>query len=132
MSLLLDTHTLLWWTFQRGKLSRSGKAALNRAEREGYPIYISSISIWEVGVKIRKGKLNIGMPVDRYAAILKSVKNFYLLSVTTQVWLKNLQLDWDHRDPADRTIVASALIKGLPLLTYDAVIRQSGVVQVIG
>jgi PIN domain nuclease of toxin-antitoxin system len=132
MSLLLDTHTLLWWTFQKEKLSRAGKTALNRAAREGRPIFISSISIWEIGIKIQKNKLNIGMSVDRFADILKSVKGVQILSVSTRVWLMNLQLDWDHRDPVDRTIVASALIKKVPLLTYDTNIRQSGVVEIIG
>jgi PIN domain nuclease of toxin-antitoxin system len=46
-----------------------------------------------------------------------------LLPVDTATWLRSLELPWDHRDPADRVIVATALLQGVPLLTADAMIR---------
>lgn len=38
-------------------------------------------------------------------------------SVST--WLKTADLEWDHRDPADRIIAATALKFGEPVLTRD-------------
>ncbi|MBP7866097.1 MAG: hypothetical protein KA419_09125 [Acidobacteria bacterium] len=38
------------------------------------------------------------------------------------VWVRNLELAWDHDDPADRTIVATALLHDLPIVTADKVI----------
>jgi PIN domain nuclease of toxin-antitoxin system len=46
-----------------------------------------------------------------------------LLPVDTATWLRALSLAWAHRDPADRVIVATALLKGLPVLTKDRFLR---------
>ena len=47
-----------------------------------------------------------------------------LLPVDAPTWLRSLALPWDHRDPADRVIVATALLRGLPVLTKDARIHE--------
>lgn len=48
--------------------------------------------------------------MDRYASMLNQLGCLEIIPVNTEIWLKNLALDWEHRDPVDRTIVASALI----------------------
>jgi PIN domain nuclease of toxin-antitoxin system len=45
-----------------------------------------------------------------------------IVPVDTAIWLQNLSLPWEHRDPADRTIVATAMLRGLPLLSKDRTI----------
>jgi PIN domain nuclease of toxin-antitoxin system len=47
-----------------------------------------------------------------------------LVPVDTTVWLKSLALEWDHRNPADRVIVATALLRGVPILTKDAALHR--------
>ncbi|HCP99998.1 MAG TPA: hypothetical protein DIT99_04585 [Candidatus Latescibacteria bacterium] len=47
-----------------------------------------------------------------------------ILPVDDRIWVANIDLDWDHRDPADRTIVATAMIHGLQLITSDSRIRS--------
>jgi PIN domain nuclease of toxin-antitoxin system len=49
----------------------------------------------------------------------------------TKIWLRSLALDWDPRDPADRVIVATALIRGVPIVTKDVAIRSYAGVQTI-
>lgn len=44
----------------------------------------------------------------------------------TATWLKSLELEWEHRDPADRVIVATALLRGTPLVTADDQIQRFG------
>jgi PIN domain nuclease of toxin-antitoxin system len=44
--------------------------------------------------------------------------------VDVQTWLDNLELEWDHRDPADRTIVAVAKRLGCPLISSDSGIAK--------
>ena len=46
-----------------------------------------------------------------------------LLPVDTRTWLRSLALRWEHADPADRVIVATALMRGVPLLTKDPTIH---------
>lgn len=127
--IVLDTHALLWWALDPEKLSET--ATRRTVEMEAAGGYASAISIWELGVKIRAGKLEIGMPIEELARRLHRGGVVELVPVDTTIWLKSLSLDWDHRDSADRVIVATALAKGLPLLTKDDAIRSFGGVTTI-
>jgi PIN domain nuclease of toxin-antitoxin system len=114
---LLDTCALLWWTLDPDRLSPKAKKACDGiATGEGY---ISSISIWEVGIEIKNKKLDIGISIDEYTQRLKMMKTLHIIPVDEAVWLKNLALDWSHQDPADRTIVATAMLHALPIVTKD-------------
>jgi PIN domain nuclease of toxin-antitoxin system len=117
----LDTHALLWWALDPEQLSAHAAEVLADMERRGG--CVSSISIWELGVKVQRGKLELGMGIDELARRIKESACVELVPVDTTVWLKSLALPWDHRDPADRVIVATALLRGVPLLTKDAVMR---------
>ena len=121
---LLDTHVLLWWAVDPDRLSAAAAASLAAMERRGG--FASSISIWELGVKIQRGKLDLGISIDEFARRIRKSGIIELLPVTTQVWLRSLDLAWDHRNPADRVIVATALVQDVPLLTADAEIRCFG------
>ena len=119
----LDTHALLWWTLDPEKLSPKAVAICGQIEERGS--YVSAISIWELGVKIRNGKLDIGMSIREYVEKLKRLGCVEIVPVDEIVWIRSLELDWEHRDPADRVIVATALMRGTPLLTKDEVIHAS-------
>ena len=86
-------------------------------------VAVSSISIWEIGIKVKRDRLRIPLSIADFTARLEQVDGIDLLPVDTATWLKNLDLDWDHRDPADRTIVATAALRNCPLVTSDATIR---------
>ena len=116
---VLDTSALLFWTLDRARLSAAAASAIADADR----ILVSSISIWEIGIKVSKGRLSIPVPVREYAERLQLVDRVEVLPVDTETWLANLDLQWEHRDPADRSIVATALLKSCPLVTSDTRIR---------
>lgn len=120
---LLDTHALLWWTLDPKKLSKKAASVCRDIEEQG--AYVSSISIWELGVKIRNQKLDIGMTIRDYADKVKRLGSLDIVPVDESVWIRSLELNWEHRDPADRVIVSTALIQGLPVLTKDVIIRKS-------
>lgn len=115
--IFLDTHALLWWALDPGQLSPTATRRVAEMERQGG--FASAISIWELGVKVQRGKLDLGIGIDEFARRVEQSAVVELVPVDTTVWLRSLALDWDHRDPADRVIVASALLKGVPLLTKD-------------
>ena len=117
--ILLDTSTLLFWTLNRKRLSLAAAEAIETAER----IALSSISVWEIGIKVKKGRLGIPYPIDEYVRNLKTVQKIEILTVDEAVWLKSLALDWSHGDPADRVIVATAVLNTCPLITSDRVMR---------
>lgn len=118
----LDTHALLWWALDPAQLSARAAATLRRMELEGG--FASSISFWELGVKVKKKQLEMGMSIEEFARRIERSGTLEVVPVDTTVWLTSLSLAWEHRDPADRVIVATALAKEVPLLTKDESIRR--------
>jgi PIN domain nuclease of toxin-antitoxin system len=115
---VLDTSALLFWTLDPVQLSAQANLAIEKANH----LVVSSISVWEIALKVKRGKLDLPLPVDDYVERLSQLERLEILSVDVQMWLDNLRLDWDHRDPADRTIVAIARRLDCPLVTSDRVI----------
>lgn len=115
---LLDTCALLWWTLDPEKLSPAAAAACEAASRQGAAI--SSISIWEIGIKVKKGKLALPIPFPEFVGRLKKINRLEIIPVSETIWMENLALDWDNPDPADRTIVATARRRNLPIVTKDS------------
>lgn len=118
---VLDTCALLWWLFDPTQLSSAADHACKVMERQGG--WVSSISIWEIGIKCKKGKLNIGMSIQDFVVRLRRTA-VQIAPVDELIWIENLALPWPHPDPADRTIVATAQLRGLPVVTADHVIRS--------
>ena len=117
--IVLDTSALVFWTLNRDRLSRTAAQAIADADR----IALSSISIWEIGIKVKKDQLSIPISIQEFSDKLEQIDRLDILPVDVQTWIKNLELDWDHRDPADRTIVATASLHACPLVTSDSTIR---------
>ncbi len=117
--IVLDTSALIFWTLDKEQLSRAASWAIDDADR----IILSSISIWEIGLKVKRQRLFIPVPIQEFADKLERIDRVDILPVDVRTWVKNLELDWDHRDPADRTIVATASLHACPLVTSDAIIR---------
>lgn len=118
MKILLDTCALIWWTVDQQQLPVTILSQIN-----AQPVYVSSISIWEVGIKIKQGKLNIGMDIQTYVNKLQALA-LEILPVTEQIWVENLNLSWNHKDPADRTIVATAALTASVIVTSDKIISD--------
>lgn len=117
MNLLLDTHVLIWWTLDPKKLSLKARNACDKIIKND--AFISSISIWEIGVKIKNKKLDIGMPIDLFTKKIKNLGTIKVISVDENILLKNLSLNWKNKDPADRTIVATAMIYNCQIISKD-------------
>lgn len=120
--ILLDTHALLWWTLDPEKLSRKASARCSEIVRTGS--FISSISIWEIGIKIKNGALDIGMTLDDYVDRLKELNCVEVIPIDEKLWIESIKLKWDHKDPADRVIVATAISKKLPIISRDEKISR--------
>lgn len=120
MKIVLDTSALIYWTLDPAKLSVPAANAIAQATE----ITVSAISIWEIGRKAKQGKLDLPLSIHAYVDRLNRLERVTIEAVTLAVWLENLTLDWAHRDPADRTIVATAVLAGCPLISSDQIIRE--------
>jgi PIN domain nuclease of toxin-antitoxin system len=73
---------------------------------------------------VQRGQLSLGVSFAEYVQRLDLVDGLTLAPVDVRVWLRRLELDWLHRDPADRVIVATADLHALPLMTSDTAIAR--------
>ena len=119
MSLLLDTHVLLWWLDG----SRLTEAVVARIADRGELVFVSAASIWEAAVKASLGKLETPGALGTAAA----EEGFEPLPITLDHAERAGSLPPHHRDPFDRMLVAQALTEGLTLVTHDPAFRPYGV-----
>ena len=122
-SLLLDTCALLWLG---GDPERLSPAARSRIERTML-IYVSPVSLWEIALKHRLGKLELSLPPHEWFAAVKEAYGFSVLPLDEPVMLESARLPLFHRDPADRFIIATAKIHSLDIVTGDRRFAQYGV-----
>ena len=119
--LLLDTAVLLWWLQDPARLSRAAAAHLASAQHT--TILVSSVTFWEIGLKAQRGLLELGDSFDGLMTRIESMSGLSILPVDLVIWRQVLALEWDHRDPADRIIVATAMHHQATLLSSDRAIR---------
>ena len=106
---------MLYWTLDPDQLTMAARQAIDGTDR----LVISSISVWEIGLKVKRGKLTIPLSIPEYVDRLDRIDKLEILPVDVRTWLENLDLKWEHRDPADRTVVATARLLGCPLIASD-------------
>lgn len=116
MSLLLDTHVVLWWLADDPTLAEDIK---DRLDHEPH-VYISAATLWEVGIKQAIGKLP--EPVDLPERIRDC--GFRGLPITFDHAIAAGRLPPIHRDPFDRMLVAQAECEKLTLVTRDTDIQK--------
>lgn len=116
--IVLDTSALIYWTLDPDKISDRARCAM---EQDGHFV-ISSISIWEIALKVSRGSLEIPLSTPNYLTELSRLTELEIRPVEAETWLENVRLDWTHRDPADRTIVALARQLQCPLISSDQII----------
>ena len=117
MRVLLDSNVLYWYLSDRPKLTPRVLTLLDDGSND---LYVSSASLWELSIKVAKGKLTVPgnsirsfyEQVDRVGITILTVARSHILRVET--------LPHYHRDPFDRMIVAQALEEDLTILTADS------------
>lgn len=120
MSLLLDTHVLLWAAGASERLPAAARAML---EDPGAESIFSAASIWEV--VIEKGLGRADFSVDPRLLRRGLLENGYTELAVTGVHVLGVGLlPPIHKDPFDRLLVAQARIEGLTLLTADEVVGR--------
>ena len=115
---LLDTHTLLWYTTDPARLSPH---VTHTIQNEENLVFVSAISLWELGIKHKLGKLPEAEPlvVNWFAMVVQlKLEDLAFSSLHAK---EAAGLQWDHRDPFDRALAAQARTEHLTLITLDAV-----------
>lgn len=116
MKLLLDTHVLLWVLADPDRLQPETHRTLADAANA---VFVSVVSLWEIVVKCRVGKLEADLAA--ITAQLAPASKMQLLGITPQHLhaLTILPFREQHRDPFDHLIIAQAISEGMTLVTQD-------------
>lgn len=126
-----DTHALIFHAAGNGKLGPRARAHFAACERQQAILYVPAVVMWECSLLARAVRINLHRPVSAFFDDLFSNPAYQPLDLTAaHVRLADGRLRFT-RDPFDALIVASARDLGLPLVTRDAAIRESGAVRVI-
>lgn len=123
MNYLLDTCALVWLGMGGGELSAEARRRVSVAARLCY----SPVSIWEITRLQKEGKVVIPSAPEQFVADLVEAYGLSSIPPTDDVMMRAAQLPDHHRDPADRMIIATALINDLIVVTGDGKFAQYGV-----
>jgi len=120
VSLILDTHTAIWFTLNDPQLSSAAKTAI---ETEPDNVYISPASYWEIAIKIQKGNYQLQVPFQTFweKAIAEGLT---ILPIGISHADRLITLPAFHRDPFDRMIVAQGLVEKLTLVSCDTILDR--------
>ncbi|MBY0504359.1 MAG: type II toxin-antitoxin system VapC family toxin [Bryobacteraceae bacterium] len=121
MKVLLDTHTLLWWTLNDPRLSPKAAALLSSFQTDAF---VSAATAWEIATKFRLGKLlNVGSFANDFGVRIAQL-GFRELAVTVEHGQRAGLLPGDHRDPFDRMLVAQAQAENMPIVSNEKIFDQ--------
>jgi PIN domain nuclease of toxin-antitoxin system len=123
MSLLLDTCALLWLLGNDPKLSAIAKAALLDPANERW---LSPISLLEIALKVRLGKLPLPAPYRTLFPAELVANDIHLLPLEADHIEPLTTLPLHHKDPFDRLLAATALVEGLTLVSADSAFDAYG------
>lgn len=127
MNYLLDTHTFLWFLEGSPTLSTSAKSAIEDPKSSNF---IRIASIWEIAIKIKLGKLKLGIPLEELKSeILRN--SFEILPLDFEHLLELANLKEFHKDPFDKILISQAIFEKLNLISKDANFRQYTNLQLI-
>lgn len=124
-SILLDTHIFVWLMLGSDKLNQKAINAIELCAKNEGNLFVSAISIWEIGMLTQHGRLTMNEPVLQWVNEALSAPYINLTPISPEIAIESCQLPGDfHGDPADRMITATSRVFNVPLLTKDERIQN--------
>jgi PIN domain nuclease of toxin-antitoxin system len=114
--LLLDTHAMLWFLANDPRLSAAAESAILDPANERW---LSPISLLEIAIKVRIGKLPLHAPFAVLFPAQLPLNHIALLPLEAKQIEPLTTLPMHHKDPFDRLIATTALVEGLTLVSAD-------------
>jgi len=124
VNILIDTCAFVWVLQEPERLSAGAKDVFQSRDTTAY---LSAVSVWELAVKYRLGKITLpDVPAVFVPEAMRRL-NLEPLDLDVEAAVLAAELDDHHGDPFDRMLVCQALHHGLTILTPDRLIRRYGV-----
>jgi PIN domain nuclease of toxin-antitoxin system len=122
MSFLLDTHAFIWSILDLKKLSSKAIEAIEDPDTE---IYVSAISLWEISIKTRLGKMRL-LDISTDDLIPSAERmGFDLIPLNpSEAVSQGALIENTHFDPFDRMLVWQAISRGMILISKDKSLKK--------
>jgi PIN domain nuclease of toxin-antitoxin system len=128
--ILVDTHVVLWLTSDPAKLSSKARTAIEDSRKKGEAVAICDITLLELTTLASKGHIQLGVSLESFLQEVET--RFVVLPISSRACARSRGFPKaSPKDPADRIIVATALVEGLSLITADRKIRRSKLITTI-
>jgi PIN domain nuclease of toxin-antitoxin system len=119
-TLLLDTHVALWLDSGDDALRPPTRALIDDCWRNGGTILLSAVSVWEIALLIDTRRIELDLPIEEWITRFVERPGIEALPLGHSAASRSYRLyQLEHRDPADRLLIASAIERACPLVTYD-------------
>ncbi len=125
--ILCDTHAWIWWAGEDRRLSAAARRAIEASSVVGIPMF----SCWELAMLVEHGRLELDRDVLQWIRDALALPRVRVIDLEPEILVQAARLDWSHRDPVDRMIVATALHHRLPVITRDRTIRSFAGIETI-
>ncbi|MBS0648889.1 MAG: type II toxin-antitoxin system VapC family toxin [Verrucomicrobia bacterium] len=124
--ILLDTHVWLWLMTGEPILSLRFRRTVSRCQKYN-GIYISPISIWEVGMLVEKKRIQIEMDCLDWVEQALESPGVHLVPISPRIAIQSTRLPYEvHGDPADRMLISTAHESNAILVTCDEKLIKYG------
>jgi PIN domain nuclease of toxin-antitoxin system len=125
--LLLDTHVALWLDSGDDRLRASTRALIDVSWQNGGSIFLSAITAWEIALLVDTGRVDLDLPVEAWIERFLDRPGVEAVPLGYEAACRSYQLHHlEHRDQADRLLIATAIELACPLVTYDERIARFG------
>ena len=125
--LLLDTHIALWLDSGDDRLRPSTRTLIDGCWQNDGTIFLSAVTALEIALLVDTGRVDLDVPVDAWVERFLDRPGVEAVPLSYRAASRAYQLHHlEHRDPADRLLVSTAIELGCRLVTYDERIARFG------
>ncbi len=126
-ALLLDTHIALWLDAGDTRLRTTTRQLIEDCWRAGGSVLLSAVSAWEIALLVELDRIDLDVPVAAWIERFLDRPGIESLELDHRAAVGAYALHHlEHRDPADRLLIATAIEMAVPLVTYDESITAFG------
>jgi PIN domain nuclease of toxin-antitoxin system len=127
--ILLDTHVLIWMSSDPGRLSAKARQQIVEARRNT-GLAVASITLWELAWLAENQRVLYSGSVESF--VRETISRVAVKSLSPEIVAVAAHLPDNYpKDPSDRLIGSTAIVAGVPLVTADEKIRDSGIVECV-